>query len=107
MIIHSAQRSFLKKKTAGKLTSAPTFSSSSHRLSRAVLGNVVAGLSFLVRHFVTVDETASFGLFLLHRARASRARRLLHVHTTSVQAKIKCNEYFGVRYLRPATTTVP
>ena len=27
--------------------------------------------------------------------------------TTSVQAKMKCNEYFGVRYLRPATTTVP
>ena len=27
--------------------------------------------------------------------------------TTSVQAKIICNEYFGVRYLRPATTTVP
>ena len=24
----------------------------------------------------------------------------------SLQAKIICNEYFGVRYLRPATTTV-
>ena len=32
---------------------------------------------------------------------------VLNLCTTSVQAKIICNEYFGVRYLRPATTTVP
>jgi len=34
-------------------------------------------------------------------------RSLEENYTTSVQAKIICNEYFGVRYLRPATTTVP
>ena len=32
---------------------------------------------------------------------------ITHFCTTCVQAKIICNEYFGVRYLRPATTTVP
>ena len=33
--------------------------------------------------------------------------RLQASTTTSVQAKIRHDEYFSVRYLRPATTTVP
>ena len=59
--------------------------------------------SFVIQSHIRRSETSEYR----DRGGVTADHTFTHYCTTCVHAKIICNEYFGVRYLRPATTTVP